>query len=72
MLDALLSQLETDLRATLGTCVTELVMKARVQLEGAHAYVAKERAKGLVDVAEERAEAAEQDLFDSLSTKACN
>jgi hypothetical protein len=57
MFDALLSQLETDLRAALGTCITELVSTARARLEGAHSDVAKERAQGLVEVAEERAKA---------------
>jgi hypothetical protein len=57
MFDALLSQLETDLRAALGTCVTGLVSTARARFEGAHSDVAKERAQGLVEVAEERAKA---------------
>jgi hypothetical protein len=57
MFDALLHQLETDLRAALGTCVTGLVATARARLEGAHADVAKERAKGLAEVAAERAKA---------------
>jgi hypothetical protein len=57
MFDDLLSQLETDLRTALGTCVTGLVATARTRLEGAHADVAKERAQGLVEVAEERAKA---------------
>jgi hypothetical protein len=57
MFDALLSQLETDLRATLGTCVTELVATARERHEGAHADLATERAEGLAKVAEERANA---------------
>jgi hypothetical protein len=54
MFDALLSQLETDLRAALGTCITGLVATARTHLEGAHADVAKEHVKGLAEVAEER------------------
>jgi hypothetical protein len=63
MFDALLSQLETDLRAALGSCVTELVITARAQLKDAHADVAEERAKGLAEVAEERANAlAEENL----------
>jgi sRNA-binding protein len=57
MFDALLSQLEMDLRAALGICVSGLVKKARAQLEGAHAEIAKERAKGLAEVTKERAEA---------------
>jgi hypothetical protein len=36
MFDALLSQLETELRAAIGICATGLVMKARAQLEGEH------------------------------------
>jgi hypothetical protein len=57
MFDALLHQLETDLRAALGICVTGLVATARTRLEGAHADVANERAKGLAEVAAERAKA---------------
>ena len=57
MFDALLSQLETDLRAALGTCVIVLVATARARLEDAHAGIAKEHAKGLVEMAEERAKA---------------
>jgi hypothetical protein len=56
MFDALLSQLEKDLRTALGACVTELVATARTRLEGAVADVAKERADGLVEVAKERAQ----------------
>jgi hypothetical protein len=55
MFDALLSQLETDLRTALGACVTELVTTARTRLEGAVADVANERVQGLAEVAEERA-----------------
>jgi hypothetical protein len=68
MFDALLSQLEVDLLATFGTCVTKLVVQARGRLEIAHADIANERAHGLsevsnvlakalAEVAEERAEA---------------
>jgi hypothetical protein len=57
MFDALLDQLEMDLRAALGTCVTGLVATARARLESAHADVATERAQGLAEVAEERAKA---------------
>jgi hypothetical protein len=57
MFDALLTQLETDLRSALGTCVTGLVATARARLESAQTDVAKERAKGLAEVAEERAKA---------------
>jgi hypothetical protein len=58
MIDALLSQLETDLRASLGTFVTELVTTARARLENAVALVAEERTRGLTEVAKERAEVA--------------
>jgi hypothetical protein len=54
MFDAMLSQLETDLCAALGTCVTKLVARTRARLEGAHAELAKERAEGLAEVAKER------------------
>jgi hypothetical protein len=57
MFDDMLSQLEADLRAALGACVTELVAMTRAQLEGAHADITKERAKGLAEVAEEREKA---------------
>jgi hypothetical protein len=57
MFDAMLSQLETDLRTALGTCVVGLVATARARLEDAHADIAKERAQGLAEVAEERAKA---------------
>jgi hypothetical protein len=57
MFDALLNQLETDLRVAFGTCVTGLVATVRTRLEDAHADVAKERAQGLAEVAEERAKA---------------
>jgi hypothetical protein len=63
MFDALFSQLETDLRAALGTCITGLVSMARAQLERAHEDNIDERTKGLADVAEERAKAlAEVDM----------
>jgi hypothetical protein len=55
MFDTMLSQLETDLRTALGTCVTELVATAQVRIEDAQADVAKERAQLLVEVAEKRA-----------------
>jgi hypothetical protein len=57
MFDAMLSQLEMDLRTALGTCITELVTMARVRLEGEHADVAKERTELLVEVADEHAKA---------------
>jgi hypothetical protein len=53
----MLSQLEMDLRAALGTCVTGLVATAREQLEGAHVNLVKVRAKLLAEVAEERTNA---------------
>jgi hypothetical protein len=56
MFDALLSQLEKDLRTALGACVTELVATARTRLEGAVADVVKERAQGIAEVAKERAQ----------------
>jgi hypothetical protein len=57
MFDALLSKLETVLRAAFGTCVTNFVATARTRLEGAHVDIAKERAKGLAEVADERTKA---------------
>jgi hypothetical protein len=51
----MLSQLETDLCAALGTCVVGLVATARARLEAAHADIAKERAQGLAELVEERA-----------------
>jgi hypothetical protein len=56
MFEALLSQLETDLRATLSTCITGLVATARASLEQAHADLATERAKALAEVDVKRAE----------------
>jgi N-acetylneuraminic acid mutarotase len=56
LFDSLLSSLEIELRASLDTCVTGMVVTARTQLEAALAEVAKERAKGLAEVARERAE----------------
>jgi hypothetical protein len=56
LFDSLLSKLETELLASLDTCVTGMVATARTQLEAALAEVAKERAKGLAEVARERAE----------------
>jgi hypothetical protein len=54
--DSLLSTLESELRAILDTCVTGMVATARTQLETALGEVVKERAKGLAEVARERAE----------------
>jgi predicted short-subunit dehydrogenase-like oxidoreductase (DUF2520 family) len=57
MLDNMLSQLETDLRTALDTCVSGLVATARARLEGAQVALSEERARGLTEVAEERAKA---------------
>jgi hypothetical protein len=54
--DALLQKLEGDMRADLERTVTGFVATARTQLEGALAAVAIERAKGLADVAKEKAD----------------
>jgi hypothetical protein len=56
LLDILLQKLEEDLRTDLERTVTGFVATARTQLDGALAEVAKERAKGLDDVAKERAD----------------
>jgi hypothetical protein len=45
---------EKELRSALDTCVKDFVAKARTQLEGALAEVAKGRTKGLAEVAQER------------------
>jgi hypothetical protein len=57
MFDALLSQLESDLRDALGTCVTGFVATARERLEDTLADLARERVELLAEVAEERAKA---------------
>jgi hypothetical protein len=57
MFDAMLNELEIDLRTALGTCVTGLVATARARLEGAHADLVNERIQGLVEVADERVKA---------------
>jgi influenza virus NS1A-binding protein len=54
MFDALLSTLETDLRTAFDVSLTGLVATARTQLDAALVKVAKERAKGLADVAKEK------------------
>jgi hypothetical protein len=54
--DALPRKLEEDLRADLERTVTGFVATARTQLEGVLAEVAKERIKGLADVAKEKAD----------------
>jgi hypothetical protein len=57
---SLLGTLENELRASLDTCVTDMVATVRTQHEAALAEVAKERAEGLAEglaeVARERAE----------------
>ena len=57
MLDALLTELETDLHAALSFCVTDIVATVRTQLACALAEVDKERANGLAEMAELRAKA---------------
>jgi hypothetical protein len=57
MFDNMLSQLETDLRTALGTCVTGLVVTARPRLESEQVALSEERARGLTEAAEERAKA---------------
>jgi hypothetical protein len=56
MFDAILDALESELRAALNTAVTGLVATARTRLEEAVAKVAKERAEGLTEVAQESAD----------------
>jgi hypothetical protein len=56
MFESLLDALEGELRAALNATVTGLVASARTRLEEAVAEVAKERSKGLADIAQERAE----------------
>jgi hypothetical protein len=56
LFDSLLSTLENELRASLDTCVTDMVATVRTQHEAALVEVAKERAKGLAEVARERVE----------------
>jgi hypothetical protein len=51
LFDALLQKLEEELRADLEQTVTRFVAKARPQLEAALVEVAKERAKGILEVA---------------------
>jgi hypothetical protein len=55
MFESLLDSLESELRAALNTSVTGLVATAWTRLEEAVAEVARERAKGLLEVAQERA-----------------
>jgi hypothetical protein len=56
MFVAILDELESELRAALNTAVAGLVATARARLEEAVAEVAKERAKGLADVAREKSD----------------
>jgi hypothetical protein len=56
LFDAMLRKSEGDLRADLEHTVTGFVATARTQLEDALAEVAKERTKGLADVAKEKAD----------------
>jgi hypothetical protein len=56
MLDAMLTKLEADLRTGFDNAVTELVATTRMQLDGALTEIAKERAKGLAEVAKERSD----------------
>jgi N-acetylneuraminic acid mutarotase len=56
ILDALLGKLKEKLRADLERTVTDFVATARTQLEGALAEVAMEHAKGLAEVAKEKAD----------------
>jgi hypothetical protein len=52
--ESLLSELETDLRAALDTCITGLVSTARTRLQGAQVDIDKERTKGIAEVEEQR------------------
>ena len=56
MFDALLNKLETDLRNAFDEALTGLVATARTRLDGALAEVARERARGLVEVAKKNAD----------------
>jgi hypothetical protein len=56
MFDALLDALESEPQAALNTAVTGLVATAWTQLEEAVAEFAEKRAKGLAEVAQERAD----------------
>jgi hypothetical protein len=54
MFDSMLATLEEDLRADFKTALAGLITTARTRLEGALADVAKERAKGLAEVAKQK------------------
>jgi hypothetical protein len=56
MFDAILDALKKELQAALNIAVTGLVATARTRLEEAVAEVVKGRAKGLTEVAQERAD----------------
>jgi N-acetylneuraminic acid mutarotase len=55
MFDVLLAKLETDLRAAFDESLVGLLATARTRLDGALAEIARERAKGLTDIAREKA-----------------
>jgi hypothetical protein len=57
MLDAMLSQLETDLRSALDFCVTDFLATTRTQLQVALAEIDRERVEGLAVVAVQRSKA---------------
>jgi hypothetical protein len=57
MLELMMSQLETDLRTALGSCVTVLLASVRSQLEDAIKEIERVRAEGLAVVVEQRAKA---------------
>jgi hypothetical protein len=58
MVDAMLGQLETDLRTALANCVTNFVATARIRLEQAHADIAEDedRAKAFAEMDARRTE----------------
>jgi hypothetical protein len=56
MFDALLDALESELRAAPNTAVTGLVATARTRIEEAVAEVAEKCAKGLAEIAQEKAD----------------
>jgi hypothetical protein len=57
MLDAMMRQLETELRSALDFCVTGILATTRTQLEVALAEIDRERVKGLAVVVEQRGKA---------------
>ena len=58
MLNAMMTKLETDLRAASEASMTHLLATARTQLEKAIAEIGKERANGLAEVEEQQVKAA--------------